>query len=120
MPQRAPEIEQLVRAWLDAKQAAAADAIEAGLGSYEGALAIGTDSDEWYSGPEAFREAHTAGGPFEASIEALEAHRAGLVAWAAVRATIETGEPGGFPIRLTLVLIEEGGDWRIVQSHAST
>jgi hypothetical protein len=117
--QPAPEIEQLVRAWLDAKQAAAADDIEARLTTYEGALAIGTDGDEWHSGPEAFRAAHTAGGAFEASIDAVEAHRAGSVAWAAVRAVIQTGEPGGFPIRLTLVLTEEGADWRIVQSHAS-
>jgi ketosteroid isomerase-like protein len=120
MPQRAPQIEQLVRAWLDAKQAADPDAIGARLGSYEGALAIGTDSDEWWSGPEAFRAAHISGGAFEASVDVLDAHQAGSVAWAAVRAVIQTGEPGGFPIRLTLVLTEQDGDWRIVQSHASS
>ncbi|MCW3015689.1 MAG: hypothetical protein JWO02_2781 [Solirubrobacterales bacterium] len=43
------------------------------------------------------------------------------MAWAAVRGVIQTGEPGGLPVRLTLVLAQEGdGDWRVVQSHAST
>ena len=47
------------------------------------------------------------------------AHREGSVAWADVRAVIETGEPEGFPVRLSLVLLDSGDGWRIVQSHAS-
>jgi ketosteroid isomerase-like protein len=54
-------------------------------------------------------------------LESVEAHRDGSVAWAAVRGVIETGEPGGLPVRLTLVLAQESGSqWRVVQSHAST
>src|SRR3954451_14924158 len=119
MPHRAPDIEELVRDWLDDKQAARADGIGRLLSGYDGALAIGTEGDEWWSGAEAFRTAHVSGAPFTASIDSLEAHQEGDVAWAAVRAVIATGEPGGFAIRLSLVLVHEDDGWRIVQSHAS-
>ena len=114
MPERAPEVEQLIHAWLDAKQAADAAGIARLLTAYDGARAIGTDGDEWFSGADAFRSAHMAGGPFSAVIETLEAHREGESAWAALRAAL-----GDLTIRLTLVLVREDGDWRIVQSHAS-
>jgi len=32
----------------------------------------------------------------------------------------QTGDGGGAPVRLTLVLANEDGSWRIVQSYAST
>ena len=119
MPERAREVEEVVREWLQAKQAADHEGIARHLSAYKGAMAIGTDADERWSGADEFAAAHTSGGPFSASLDAIEAHRHGPVAWAAVNATLETGEPGGTPIRLTLVLVEELGDWRVVQSHAS-
>jgi ketosteroid isomerase-like protein len=82
-------------------------------------LAIGTDAREWWSGADSFAAAHTSGGAFTASLATLEAHVHGPVAWAAVDATLETGEPGGMGLRLTLVLVEERDGWRVVQSHAS-
>jgi ketosteroid isomerase-like protein len=120
MPRRATEVEQVVRAWLGDKQAARAANIEQRLADYDGALAIGTERDEWWSGSEAFRSAHVSGGEFSATIEDLEAHREGQVAWAAARAVIDTGGPERLVIRLTLVLVRDDGAWRIVQSHAST
>jgi ketosteroid isomerase-like protein len=120
MPQRAREVEDLVRTWLAAKQTADADGISRRLSAYKGALAIGTGADEWWSGADRFAAAHVGGGPFTASLTTLEAHAHGPVAWAAVDATIDTGEPGGTAVRLTLVLVEELDGWRIVQSHAST
>jgi ketosteroid isomerase-like protein len=119
MPERSREVEEVVRTWLAAKQAADADGITRRLSAYKGALAIGTDAAEWWSGAERFADAHTSGGAFTASLTALEAHVHGPVAWAAVTATLETGEPGGMRIRLTLVLVEELDGWRIIQSHAS-
>ena len=119
MPQPAPEIEELVRDWLAAKQGAQRDAIARCLSSYDGALAIGTDADEWWSGGD-FGAAHLSGGPFEAVLDSVEAHRQGDVAWAGVRGVISTGRPEGFPVRLSLVLVLDDRAWRIVQSHAST
>ena len=119
MPRRAPDIEDVVRAWLDDKQAARAEGIAARLSDYDGALAIGTAHEEWFAGGEAVRAAHVSGPPFSARLDSVEAHQEGDVAWAAVRAVIETGEPDGFPVRLTLVLLASDDGWRIVQSHAS-
>jgi hypothetical protein len=120
MPERAPEVEQFVRGWLDAKQAGDPAGIRAALSEYDGTLAVGTDGEEWWSGTPRFGDAHAGGAPFTATIEHVEAHREGPVAWAAIRAVIETGEPGGLGIRLTLVLVGDGdAGWRIVQSHAS-
>jgi ketosteroid isomerase-like protein len=121
MPERAPEVEHAVRRWLAAKQAADGTAIAAALSTYSGALAVGTDTTEWWSGNPEFAEAHTGGGPFSATIEHVEAHREGPVAWAAVRAAVDIPGATRLDIRLTLVLVEDGsGEWRIVQSHAST
>jgi ketosteroid isomerase-like protein len=119
MPTRAQDVEEVVRAWLDAKQAADAEGIARRLSAYEGVLAVGTEAEEWWSGVDRFSDAHTSGGAFTASLNALEAHVHGQVAWAAVDATLNTAEPEGMSIRLTLVLIEELDGWRIVQSHAS-
>jgi ketosteroid isomerase-like protein len=120
MPERARDVEEVVRTWLEAKQAADADGIARRLSAYKGVLAIGTDADEWFSGVDAFAGAHTGAPGFTAALNTLEAHRHGPVAWAALDADVETGEPGGLPVRLTLVLVEELDGWRIVQSHAST
>jgi|SRR5437764_7200635 len=121
MAEPAPEVEQVVRDWLASKQLGDREATAALLSSYEGVLAVGTGAEEWFRGPDEFSDAHTSTGAFAAMIDSVEAHSSGSVAWAAVRVLVETGEPGGFPVRLTLVLTrDEGdGDWRIVQSHAS-
>jgi ketosteroid isomerase-like protein len=119
VPERSREVEEVVRVWLGAKQAADAEGIARRLSGYKGTLAIGTDATEWWSGADDFAAAHTSGGAFSASLTRLEAHVHGPVAWAAVDATLETGDPGGMALRLTLVLVEELDGWRIVQSHAS-
>src|SRR5438045_9799147 len=98
MPDRSREVEEVVRIWLDAKQAADAEAIARRLSGYKGTLAIGTDATEWWSGADRFAAAHTSGGAFTASLTTLEAHVHGPVAWAAVDATLETEEPGGVRI----------------------
>jgi hypothetical protein len=55
-------------------------------------------------GYERFAAAHATGAPFTAVVQSLEAHRYGSIAWAAIRAVIQTDDPGGWPVRLTLVL----------------
>jgi ketosteroid isomerase-like protein len=119
MPVRDPDVEQLVHDWLVAKQMADAEGIGAVLGDYDGALAIGTEPGEWWSGLEAFNRAHVGGGTFSATVEHVEAHSEGHAAWAAARALVDFGAGDHVTVRLTLVLVRDGGDWRIVQSHAS-
>jgi ketosteroid isomerase-like protein len=119
MPERDPEVEQLVHDWLVAKQTGDVAGIGARLGDYTGALAIGTEPGEWWSGAEAFTAAHRGGGTFSATVEHVEAHSEGPAAWAAARALVDFGEGDHVTVRLTLVLLRSGADWKIVQSHAS-
>jgi ketosteroid isomerase-like protein len=119
MPARDPEIEQLVHDWLVAKQTADAAGIDALLGDYEDALAIGTETGEWWSGDQAFTAAHTGGTAFSATVEHVEAHSESSTAWAAARALVDFGGGDHLTVRLTLVLVKNHGAWTIVQSHAS-
>ena len=119
MPERDPEVEQLVHDWLVARQTGDVAGISAPLGDYDGALAIGTEPGEWWSGTDSFGDAHRGGGTFSATVEHVEAHSEGNAAWAAARALVDFGEGDHVTVRLTLVLVRYGGDWRIVQSHAS-
>ena len=119
MPERARDVEEVVREWLAAKQAGDADGVSRHLSAYKGAVGIGTAADEWWQGADAFAAAHTGDGVFAATVTSVEAHRHGPVAWAAVDATMDASEGDGMPLRLTLVLLEELGGWRVVQSHAS-
>jgi len=116
--ERSADVEEVVRAWLRSKQSADADGIRRSLSTYDGALAIGTEDQEWWAGPK-FTEAHVAGGPFELTVGHVEAHREGSVGWAGARARVGWGEDGETAIRLTLVLMQEAGRWQIVQTHVS-
>lgn len=119
MPERARDVEEVVREWLAAKQAGDAAGVSRHLSAYKGALGIGTEADEWWDGADAFASGHLSGGAFRASVASVEAHRHGPVAWAAVSGTIDAGGPEKSAVRLTLVLVEELDGWRVVQSHAS-
>ena len=119
MPQRDFEVEACVLSWLDAKQAADADGIRRSLSRYAETLAIGTDASEWFAGQDAFVDAHTSSPAFNAIVERIEAHREGPVAWAAIDAVVDTGTPTVLTVRMTLVLVRDGDDWHIVQTHAS-
>lgn len=94
-------------------------AIGSMLSRDSGVLAIGTDQDEWGEGPEDFVRMHTEGGAFEGTVFSVSAHTEGNAAWAAIRATIAVADSRPLPIRLSLVLIDVGEQWLIVQSHAS-
>jgi ketosteroid isomerase-like protein len=116
--ERSVDVENVVRAWLRSKQSAEAEGIRRSLSTYDGALAVGTEDQEWWAGPN-FTEAHVAGRPFELTLEHVEAHREGSVGWAAARARVGSGGDGETAVRLTLVLMQEAGRWQIVQTHVS-
>jgi ketosteroid isomerase-like protein len=117
--ERARDVEQVVVDWLRAKQMGDSQRISGALSSDDPVLAIGTEAAEWYAGVTSFAEAHASAPPFTAVIEQVEAYADGPLAWAAVRAVVQTDEPGGLLVRLTLVLAKKNGSWRIVHSHAS-
>jgi ketosteroid isomerase-like protein len=119
VPERSPEIEEALRGWLDAKMRGDREEIVRMLSGDAGVLAVGTDAAEWLEGPEAFARAHGDAGPFEARIESLDAHRHRDVGWAAVRASVVRDGDEPLAVRLSVVLVQEDGEWRVVQTHAS-
>jgi hypothetical protein len=119
MPQPSPELEAQLRSWLEAKMRGDRAGIASMLSRDSGVLAIGTDQDEWFEGANEFVRIHTEGGAFEGKIFSIRAHTEGNAAWAAIRATLALEDQRTLPIRLSLVLIDVGEQWLIVQSHAS-
>lgn len=91
------------------------------LSSQPEVLIIGTDPEEWWSDPEVVGRMLKA--QAEAGVELragdLRCYREGRVGWIADRASFVL--PGGavVPFRFTAVFLQEEGEWRMVQAHAS-
>ncbi len=123
MPERSPEIEQVLRDTLDA--VVRSDVNEIGRRTSRDAcvLSIGSDPSEWAEGYDEimrlFRESTPEGElGVRVGLDEVNAFCEGSVGWAAGRAYFEM-EGRRVPVRLTAVLHQEDGDWKTVQSHAS-
>jgi hypothetical protein len=91
--------------------------------NHDGALAIGTDPNEWWQGYDAITQI------FQAQSEALQnmavvdpqtqAYSEGSVGWTATRTMFRLPAGTEFPIRLTIVYHQEDGEWKVVQWHGS-
>jgi len=85
---------------------------------------IGTDPQEFWVGREQLTrvfdaqvtEMHAAGISFEGGDAVVEIH--GDVAWIADQPTLRMGD-ATIPVRLTMVLTAEGGDWQMAHFHLS-
>ena len=91
----------------------------------EGMLAIGTDPDEWWSDSATMERVYATqlNEMREAGITLRpgdpQCYQEGSVGWCADRAAIVLPDGTQQPIRLTGVFHQEGGDWKMVQSHSS-
>jgi hypothetical protein len=93
------------------------------ISKQDGALAIGTDPSEWWTGYEGITQI------FKVQSEAMQgmsvvganpqAYTEGSVGWAATQASLRMPDGSEFPIRLTIVYHQEDGDWKVVQWHGS-
>jgi SnoaL-like protein len=84
---------------------------------------IGTDPDEWWSGPQlvqVWKEQIAAlGGSMPITPGDLEAFADGDVGWIADRPTLDLGDGDPVAIRYTAVFVREDDEWKLVQSHGS-
>jgi ketosteroid isomerase-like protein len=116
------ELADAVRRYYDALATGDPETIERISSDDEGAIAIGTDPDEWWEGAREIkaqlREQLT-----EGQLTIKPGHpriaQAGDVGWFADQPALVM--PGGqqVPCRLTGVLRLERGEWKVIQSHAS-
>jgi class 3 adenylate cyclase len=119
----APELEALARQFLEFFEAKDPTLMMEPFSRQPGTLAIGTATEEWWSGHDVISAALNVQLPempdFTFPIEMIEAWREGTVGWMSVRASLETEEGRTTPFRVTLVARKEGAYWRIVNMHAS-
>ncbi len=89
----------------------------------DGALAIGTDPAEWWSGYASiagvFKAQLQEAGGFQVLADDPKAYCDGSIGWIADKPTIKLPDGIEIQMRLTMVLQKEGEDWKIVQWHSS-
>ena len=115
------EIRRVIHRWMVANAAGDADAVLGKVSQHAGTLAIGTDAEEWWCGPEAHavwrRQLEELGG-MPVTGDEIDAWEEGTVGWAAMKLTMH-GPEESFEGRSTWVLHLEQGEWKIVQVHWS-
>jgi ketosteroid isomerase-like protein len=123
VPERSPEIEQVLRDSLDAMVRSDLDEIGRRTSRDPCVLAIGSDASEWAEGYDEIMRLFRGSTPegevgVSVGLDDVRGFREGSVGWAAGHGYFEMGGKR-VPVRLTAVLHEEDGDWKAVQSHAS-
>lgn len=123
MPERSPEIEQVLRDTMEAMVRSDVDELGRRTSRDACVVSIGSDASEWAEGYDEimrlFRESTPEGElGVRVGLDDIKAFCEGSVGWAAGHGFFEMGG-SRVPVRLTGVLHQEDGDWKIVQSHAS-
>jgi ketosteroid isomerase-like protein len=122
VPERSPEIEQVLRDTLDAMVRSDFDEVGRRTSGDVCVLSIGSDAREWTEGHDeiirGLRAEATSEGDLGIGLDDVKAFREGSVGWAAGHGYFEM-EGRRVPVRMTAVLHQEDGDWKVLQSHAS-
>ena len=121
------EVESVVRRIYGAFEALDARKLDANFSRTDVLTAFGTDEDEFFYGWEKYKSVHEvqfkALKSFQFTSTDLRVFQHGDSAWFSDRPRwkIETvkGEKVDTSVRITGVLIKDGGQWRIVQWHVS-
>jgi ketosteroid isomerase-like protein len=120
---RSGEVEALVLACYESWRTGDIAVFESLLANDETVLMVGTDPEEWWSGPNAVIEALRSLLPQTADLELLPGHpqafESGDVAWFADRAAWVLPNRTEVPFRMTGVVIREAGGWKMLQTHLS-
>jgi hypothetical protein len=123
VPERSPEIEQVLRGTVDAIARSDLDEIGRLTSRDACVVGIGSDPTEWSEGYDdlmrLMREA-TPDAPLGVTVglNDVKAFREGSVGWAAGRGYFEM-DGKRVPVRITSVRHLEDGEWKAVQTHVS-
>ncbi len=123
MAERSPAIEKFVRQMVEAFERGDIAFFERTTSHEPGTLDIATDPDEWAEGYDAFVQLERDMMQGQPSIDSLRleevaAFAEGSVGWGAGRGYLEI-QGMRIPFRTTVVVHQEDGEWKAVQSHAS-
>ncbi len=123
MPERSPEIEQVLRDNVDAMVRADVEGIGRRVSRDACVVSIGSDGSEWAEGYDEIMRLFadsTPDGEFGVTVglDDVKGFREGSVGWGAGRGYFEI-DGQRVPVRFTFVVHEEDGEWKGVQGHAS-
>ncbi len=123
--QQSAELREVFLRFYQAFEQGDADMVLGMMSREEGVLGIGTDPDEWWSDSATMERVYTTqlSEMREAGITLQpgnpQCYQEGSVGWCADRAAIVLPDGTQQPVRLTAVYHQEGGEWKMIQSHAS-
>jgi ketosteroid isomerase-like protein len=123
MPESSVEIEQVLRDVVEAIANSDLDEIGRRTSRDPCAVAIGSDPGEWTEGYDEIMRLMRDSTPdaevgITAGLDEVKAFAEGTVGWAAGHGYFEIGGKR-VPVRITAVVHQEDGGWKMVQTHAS-
>jgi hypothetical protein len=123
MAEHSAEIEQVLRDMLDAASRSDTEAIGRGTSREPGVVGIGSDPNEWAEGYDEIMAIWSESTPdaelgVKIGLDEVKGYREGSVGWATARGYFDL-DGTRVPVRMTLVVHQEDGAWKGVQSHAS-
>lgn len=114
------EIRKLLDELIEAQNSGDAPRLRTMLSERADAVHIGTDAEEWWSSGQLVDDVAAAGsGDIRAVADDIDVHVQGDIAWVEGRGRFTRADGAERPVRMTGVLVREGGQWKLVQSHAS-
>ncbi|MFZ0972493.1 MAG: nuclear transport factor 2 family protein [Solirubrobacteraceae bacterium] len=123
MPESSVEIEQVLRDVVEAIANSDLDEIGRRTSRDPCAVAIGSDPGEWTEGYDEIMQLMRDSTPdaevgITAGLDDVKAFAEGTVGWASGHGYFEIGG-NRVPVRITAVVHQEDGEWKMVQTHAS-
>ena len=115
------EVRKLLDELIEAQNSGDAPRLRTMLSERPDAVHIGTDAGEWWTSGQLVADVAAAGGGDEIRVVAddIDVHIQGDIAWVEGRGRFTHADGAERPVRMTAVLVREGGHWKLVQSHAS-
>jgi ketosteroid isomerase-like protein len=112
------EIRTVLDELLEAMNAGDAPRMRTMLSERPDAVHIGTDAEEWWTSGQLVADTG-GGGDLRAVADDIDVHVQGDTAWVEGHGRFMRADGAERPVRITSVLLREGGQWKVVQSHAS-
>jgi SnoaL-like domain len=114
-------IRKLLDELIEAQNSGDAPRLRTVLSERPGAVHIGTDAGEWWTSSQLVDAVAAAGGADDIRAVAgdIDVHVQGDIGWVEGRGRFTRADGAERPVRITGVLVREGGQWKLVQSHCS-
>jgi ketosteroid isomerase-like protein len=115
------EIRKLLDELIEAQNSGDAPRLRTMLSERADAVHIGTDAGEWWTSGQFVDGVAAAGGEGDIRVVAddIDVHVQGDLAWVEGRGRFMRADGAERAVRVTGVLVREGGQWKLVQSHSS-